>query len=192
MSGKNYAELGRSEVTAEEKIVFISYRNQFPDAEYAEMCADIIQKTYGLDIWFDKKDACLPPGSPAPEIARCVEEGLDVASALLGVISPRTFTSPWPPYEIGGARGRQRFVKPFQDWSGRFPDQSPNPLIAHLVTSGDNPEFISLGTPLQDLDEVKKWAETVSKMFSMIKEGYSGTLLLQTGYRLQKERGLRK
>ncbi len=144
MYGKNYRELGRSVVTEEKKIVFISYRNRYPDAEWAEECADIVRKTYGLDIWFDKKDACLPSGSPAPEIARCVEEGLDVASALLGVISPQTFTSPWPPYEIGGARGRQRFVEPFQDWSGRFPEQSPNPLIAHLVTSGDNPEFISL------------------------------------------------
>jgi len=192
MYGKNYRELGRSVVTEEKKIVFISYRNRYPDAEWAEECADIVRKTYGLDIWFDKKDACLPEGSPAPEIARCVEKGLDVASALLGVISPQTFSSPWPPYEIGGARGRQRFVEPFQDWSGRFPDQSPNPLIAHLVTSGNNPEFISLGTPLQDLDDVKKWADTVSKIFDMINESSSGSLLLKKAYRLQEAHGLRK
>lgn len=192
MYGKNYRELGRSVVTEEKKIVFISYRNRYPDAEWAEECADIVRKTYGLDIWFDKKDACLPEGSPAPEIARCVEEGLDVASALLGVISPQTFTSPWPPYEIGGARGHQRFVEPFQDWSGRFPDQSPNPLIAHLVTSGNNPEFISLGTPLQGLDDVKKWADTVSEIFGTIKRGSSGNWLLQKAYRLQEARGLRK
>ena len=191
MHGKNFSE-SRSLDTSTAKIVFISYRNRFPDAEWAEECADIVRKTYGLDIWFDKKDACLPEGSPAPEIARCVEEGLDVASALLGVISPQTFTSPWPPYEIGGARGRQRFVEPFQDWSGRFPNLAPNPLIAHLVTSGNNPEFISLGTPLQDLDDVKKWADTVSKIFATINESSSGSSLLQKAYRLQEAHGLRK
>lgn len=191
MYGKNYRELGRSSIPSESKIVFISYRNKLPDAEYAERCADIVRKTYGLDIWFDKKDACLPEGSPASEIARCVEEGLDVASALLGVVSSQTFTSPWPPYEIGGARGRQRFVQPFQDSLGSFPDLAPNPLIAHLVTSGNNPEFISLGTPLKDFDYVKKWAQTVLEIFATIKRGNSGSWLLQKAYRLQTERGLK-
>lgn len=191
MPGINYRELGLSSVSSTTKIVFISYRNESPDAEWAEGCADIVQNTYGLDIWFDKKDACLPEDSPPPEIARCVEEGLDVASALLGVISPQTFTSPWPSYEIGGARGRQRFVKPFQNSPGPFPDLAPNPLIAHLVTSGNHPAFISLGTPLGSRDDVKKWAETISEIFATIKRGNSGSWLLQKAYRLQKERGLR-
>ena len=192
MYGKNYRELGRSSIPSEAKIVFISYRNRSPDAECAEACADIVRKTYGLDIWFDKKDACLPEGSPAPEIARCVEEGLDIASALLGVISPQTFTSPWPPYEIGGARGRQRFVQPFKDAFSSSPDLSPNPLIAHLITSrGNPPAFVSLGTPLKDFDHVKKWSETVSEIFATIQRGNSGSWLLQKAYRLQEARGLR-
>ena len=65
MYGKNYRKLGRSSIPSESKIVFISYRNRSPDPECAEACADIIQKTYGLDIWFDKKTrACqmeVPP-----------------------------------------------------------------------------------------------------------------------------------
>ena len=191
MYGKNYRELGVSSIPSESKIVFISYRNESPDAEWAEECADIVQKTYGLDIWFDKKDACLPEGSPPSEIARCVEEGLDVASALLGVISQKTFTSPWPPYEIGGARGRQRFVEPFQDSPGPAPDLAPNPLIAHLITSRNNPAFVSLGTPLKNCDHVKKWAETIAKIFDMIKEGSSGSWLLEKAYSLQEEHGLR-
>ena len=191
MYGKNYRELGISSIPSESKIVFISYRNRSPDAECAEACADIIQKTYGLDIWFDKKDACLPDGSPASEIARCVEEGLDIASALLGIITSQTFSSPWPPYEIGGARGRQQFVQPFKDSFGNFPDSSPNPLIAHLIMSDRNPEFVSLGTPLRNFDYVKKWAETVSEIFATIKRGNSGSWLLQKAYRLQEARGLR-
>lgn len=191
MYGKNYAELGRSAVSGEEKIVFISYRNLSPDAEYAEKCADIVQKTYGLDIWFDKKDACLPAGSPPDAIARCVEEGLDIASALLGVITSQTFSSPWPPYEVGGARGRQKFVEPFQDWHAGPPYPTPNPLIAHLIKSKNNPEFVSLGTQLYGCDRVKKWAETISKIFGMIEEGSSGDWLLQKAYDLQAARGLR-
>ncbi len=191
MPGINYCEFRRSTISSTTKIVFISYRNKSPDAEWAEECADIVQNTYELDIWFDKKDARLPEDSPHHEIARCVEEGLDVASALLGVISPQTFTSPWPPYEIGGARGRQRFVKPFQNSPGPFPDLAPNPLIAHLVTSGNHPEFISLGTPLGSLDDVKNWAETISEIFDRIKRGRSGSWLLGKAYELQKEHGLR-
>ena len=191
MSGRNFFELGRSEVTNEDKIVFISYRNRPPDNEYAERCVDIVQNTYGLDVWFDKRDACLPDGSPAPEIARCVEEGLDIASALLGIITPQTFSSPWPPYEIGGARGRQRFVKPFQDWPVNAPYPTPNPLIAHLIKSDDNPAFVSLGTALRNCDHVKEWSKTVAEIFEMIKEGSSGSWLLQKAYSLQEARGLK-
>ena len=191
MYGKNYAELGRSRITSGDKIVFISYRNRSPDAEYAETCADIVRKTYGLDIWYDKKDACLPDGSPAQEIARCVEEGLDIASALLGIITQQTFTSPWPPYEIGGARGRQKFIEPFKDPYESFPDISLNPLIGHLITSINNPEFVSLGTLLKELEHVKKWAETISDIFETIKRGSTGRTLLQKAYRLQKTRGIR-
>ncbi len=191
MYGKNYAESRGSAIPSGKKIVFISYRNKTPDSDYAEYCADIVRKTYGLDIWFDKKDACLPDGSPAQEIARCVEEGLDIASALLGIITTQTFTSPWPPYEIGGARGRQKFIEPFKDSYESFPDISPNPLIGHLITSNSNPEFVSLGTPLKNLDHVKQWAETVSDIFGMIKIGTTGSTLLQKAYNLQETRGLR-
>ena len=191
MYGKNYRELGISSIPSESKIVFISYRNRSPDAEWAEECADIVRKTYGLDIWFDKKDACLPEGSPPHEIARCVEEGLDVASALLGVISQQTFSSPWPPYEIGGARGRQKYVQRFENSFGRSPDLSTNPLIAHLIKSEKNPAFVSLGTPLKNCDHVKKWAETIAEIFDMLKKGSSGSWLLERAYSLQEERGLR-
>ena len=95
-------------------------------------------------------------------------------------------------YPIGGARGRQRFIQSFKDVFSSSPDSSPNPLIAHLITSGDNPPaFVSLGTPLKNRAHVEKWAETVSEIFGMIKRGTFGGSLLQKAYRLQEARGLR-
>ena len=55
--------------------------------------------------------------------AVCIEQGLDVSSALLGIIGPGTFDSPWIPYEIGGARGRDRYARH---------TEIPHPRIAHL------------------------------------------------------------
>ena len=128
MSGRNFFELGRSKISDEDQIVFISYRNVWPDKNHAEKCANIVKGTEGLDIWFDKESKCLEQANSDVEIAGCIEQGLDVASALLSIIGPETFTSPWVPYETGGARGRQRFVQPFQDQyvSARFPDPTPS------------------------------------------------------------------
>ena len=75
------------------------------------------------------------------------------SSALLGIIGPGTFDSPWIPYEIGGARGRHSYARHIE---------IPNPRIAHLI-HGVNPSkvpaFVGLGTPLRSRDEVKLWAE---------------------------------
>ena len=186
MSGRNFFELGQSEITKADKIVFISYRNVWPDSDDAVKCADEIKKTDGLDIWFDKESKCLQQANNDDfKIAGCIEQGLDVASALLSIIGPKTFTSPWVPYETGGARGRQRFVQPFQDHgvSTRFPPPIRSPLIAHLIKSKEVPQFIKLGTPLYDIEDVKPWAESVVKILDMIKMGYSGHALLEKVYR---------
>ena len=194
MSGRNFFELGRSQVTDEDKIVFISYRNVWSDKNYAEKCANIVKGTEGLDIWFDKESECLEQANSDVEIAGCIEQGLDVASALLSIIGPETFTSPWVPYETGGARGRQRFVQPFQDRyvSARFPDPTPSPLIAHLIMSEEVPQFIKLGTPLYDIDDVKPWAESVKEILRMIKTGYySSSRLREKAYRPSVPQGVR-
>lgn len=150
-----------------EKIVFISYRNTVCDKYEARKCAEILEDIEGLHSWLDTDDKCMQlahADNDDLKKARCIERGLDVSSALLGIIGRGTFNSAWIPYEIGGARGRQRYRKPFQE--AVRPDQE-HPLIAHLihgVALDKVPGFVGLGTPLTSLDEVKDWAKSIAEI----------------------------
>lgn len=97
--------------------------------------------------------------------AVCIEQGLDVSSALLGIIGPGTFDSAWIPYEIGGARGRHRYSQPFR---GAVPPNQAHPLIAHFIHDtnilSEVPGFVGLGIPLVSREEVKAWAESVAEI----------------------------
>lgn len=142
-----------------QKIVFISYRRTECDSYEALKCAKILQDIEGLHYWLDEHDECMQQAHAQNDDlqkARCIEQGLDVSSALLGIIGPGTFTSPWIPYEIGGARGRSRYARH---------TKIPHPLIAHFihdVALSDVPAFVGLGTPLISLTEVKLWAELLA------------------------------
>ena len=150
-------------------VVFISYRHVYCDTQMARQCAEILEATPGLHYWFDEEDECLASAQSEISdinIATCIEKGLDAASALLGIIGPETFDSPWISYEIGGARGRQSFSKHFT----ASPPQ-PHPLIAHLIHDTDisnAPDFVSLGIPLQCLCEVEQWAKYIAEMLKSV------------------------
>ena len=138
------------------KIVFISYRRTVCDRYEARKCAEILEGIPGLHYWLDEDDKCMQQAHAENDDlpkAVCIEQGLDVSSALLGIIGPGTFDSPWIPYEIGGARGRSRYA-------GHT--EIPHPGIAHFI-HGDKlhkvPAFVGLGTPLISRDEVRLWAE---------------------------------
>ena len=141
---------------ATKKIVFISYRRTLCDKYEARKCATILEDIDGLHYWLDEDDKCMQQAHAENDDlqkALCIEQGLDVSSALLGIIGPGTFDSPWIPYEIGGARGRHRYARD---------TEIPHPRIAHYihdVSLSDVPAFVGLGTPLTSLDEVKIWAE---------------------------------
>ena len=156
----------------EEKIVFVSYRRD--DEQLALRCVDILNSIPGMNYWFDRHDACINEQSQQSEdspiadiaLANCIEHGLDVASALLGIIGPQTFTSPWISYEIGSARGRFTSRGPSIE-----PPTSPHPLIAHYIRGVEieqTPAFIALGTPLRGLCEVEEWARSLSEILSII------------------------
>lgn len=138
------------------KIVFISYRRTYCDRYEAKKCAEILEGIPELHYWLDEDDECMKQAHAENDDlkkALCIERGLDVSSALLGIIGPGTFDSPWIPYEIGGARGRDRYSRHFD---------IPHPRIAHLIHGvdlSDVPAFVGLGTPLTSRDEVKIWAE---------------------------------
>ena len=142
--------------TATQKIVFISYRRTQCDSLEARRCAEILEDIPGLHYWLDEDDKCMQQAHAENDDlqkALCIEQGLDVSSALLGIIGPGTFDSPWIPYEIGGARGRGRYV-------GHT--EIPHPRIAHYihdVSPRDVPAFVGLGTPLISLTQVRSWAE---------------------------------
>ena len=168
MLGKNYFETSqvRSFNPDIKSIVFISYRRTVCDKFMARKCSEIL-KQIGLDYWLDEDDKCMQTAQAQNDdikTALCIERGLDVSFALLGIIGPGTFTSPWIPYEIGGARGRQRYAKPFKETPSL--DQ-PHPLIAHLIHEVDIskvPAFVSLGIPLTTPEEVEKWAHSVANI----------------------------
>lgn len=145
-------------------VVFISYRRTICDSYMARKCAEILEDIDGLHYWLDEDDECMQDAQAENDdikTALCIEKGLDVSVALLGIIGPGTFSSPWIPYEIGGARGRQRYEKPFSETV--LPDQA-HPLIAHFIHETDIsnvPAFVSLGIPLNSLVQVEKWAQSV-------------------------------
>ena len=86
----------------DENIVFISYRRTICDKYEARKCAEILEDINGLHYWLDEDDKCMQNAQAENDdikTAHCIEEGLDVSSALLGIIGPGTFDSPWIPYE---------------------------------------------------------------------------------------------
>lgn len=149
------------------KIVFISYRRTVCDKYEARKCAEVLEDIPNLHSWLDENDDCMQHAHADNDDLKkavCIERGLDVSSALLGIIGPGTFESAWIPYEIGGARGRQRYSQPFQE---AVPPDQEHPLIAHLIHGVELhkvPGFVGLGTPLTSLDEVEKWAKSVAEI----------------------------
>ena len=150
----------------DESIVFISYKRS-PDMPIALECAERLEDVDGITYWIDEEDECIAEAQSKRSdihIAECIEKGLDASSALLGIIGPETFASPWVPYEIGSVRGRQRFS------ISSSPYPRPHPLIAHLIHGNikDAPDFVALGTPLVSLYEVTLWARSVAAILAEV------------------------
>ena len=127
----------------------------------------------------------------ATKTAKCIEKGLDVASALLGIIGPKTFDSPWVPYEIGGARGRQRFSITYTSGVSY-----PHPLIAHFINNNvaieGVPDFVALGTPLFSIEEVVLWAKSVANILKKVNESRNRKISLQDREDIRSYHGVDK
>lgn len=169
-----------------ESLVFISYKRS-PDFDIAFKCAKRLDSA-GIGYWIDEEDECIANAQSKISdihIAECIEKGLDVSSALLSIIGPETWDTPWVPYEIGGARGRQRF-------SVLFTDVVPHPLIAHLIRGNinDAPDFVALGTPLTSLYEVTQWAKSVVDILEAAQKESDGKLLIKTRREIRSYHGI--
>lgn len=193
---KNYFTTGQFD-PEDKKIVFISYK-QDPDSYAARKCAEILEEIPGLGYWFDEEDECMAEAQHQKSdinLATCLERGLDVSSALLSIISSDTWTSKWVPYEIGGARGRQRFFKPFTPYSFSDPPPVPHPLIAHYLRDRQQkkaPAYVALGIPLITYDEVIQWAKSVEAILRQIRSGMKGISLSSETRDIQDRYGIQK
>lgn len=174
-----------------ESIVFISYKRN-PDLPIAYECAKRLDSV-GINYWIDEEDECLSNARSwtsgtkrAIETAKCIEKGLDVASALLGIIGPETFRSPWIPYEIGGAQGRQRFRNFYTGNSQPI----PHPLIAHFIHDDVDirkvPDFVALGTPLLSPADVSLWAKSVAEILKEIREATTRKITFMDAREIRK------
>lgn len=196
MFTKNLFEVRQPNFDPDEKsVVFISYRRTICDKYEARECARILETIDGLSYWLDEDDKCMQRAQNQNndvQTALCIEQGLDVSSALLGIIGPGTFTSPWIPYEIGGARGRQRYAKPFDTPPQSFDPEPlvPHPLIAHFIHSIEDiskiPAFVALGIPLFTIEEVEKWARSIADILQKAPRSVS----LNEAKRIQDQRGI--
>ena len=199
MLTKNLFEARQPTFNPDEKsVVFISYRRTHCDTWEARKCAEILEAIDGLSYWLDEANECMQRAQAQNDdvqTALCIEQGLDVSSALLGIIGPHTFTSPWIPYEIGGARGRQRYAKPFATRSLQSFDPEPlvpHPLIAHLIHGIEDiskiPAFVALGIPLFTIEEVEKWARSIADILQKAPRSVS----LNEAKRIQDQRGIQE
>lgn len=144
--------------------VFVSYRSS--DRSTAQDAADYLRAS-GVDVYFDHRDHCLEIACATGgdlAIAICLEIALDRSNALLSITTEDTFTSPWPPYEIGSARGRAKFTRSFAAAGLLGLPAPPAGLsrahaIGHLLTNNVSkvPGFVFLGVPIIDRPMLQAW-----------------------------------
>jgi hypothetical protein len=81
--------------------IFISHVRE--DTEACEPIAQYIQDA-GLDVYFDKYDQTLADlvrqGNP-DKVTERIQSGIDHSTHMICVVSPRTVTSYWVPFEVG-------------------------------------------------------------------------------------------
>ncbi len=119
----------------------------------------------GVNIYFDERDVILQTAVAAEHdaaIVKCIENGLDNSTHLLGLITENTFQSWWVPYEIGGATGRKR-------------------TCGHLVSSKVTklPSYVKVAPLLLDIDGLAEWVRKISPI-SFSKETIKAKMNYQT------------
>lgn len=162
MAGRNlfesYQRLGRAAASTS-LCVFISHNSK--DKPMARAVAAALLDM-GIDIYFDERDLVLQSASAAGHdaaIVKCIEDGLDRSTHLLGLITKNTFESWWVPYEIGGASGRSR-------------------TCGHLVSAEVTklPSYVKVAPLLLDVDNLAAWvSKRTSRPKEMIKEAMAYT-----------------
>lgn len=120
--------------------VFISHSRL--DKQKARAVAKTLEASE-VDYYFDENDEQLQLADEQNDdlkIVRCIENGIEVCSHLLGIITENTCQSWWVPYEIGSATGRKRG-------------------FAHLIDKEVNklPSYMKAAKILANREELRKW-----------------------------------
>lgn len=120
--------------------VFISHsrKDKAEAREVAEFITDL-----GLDIYFDEKDLSLQLADEVKDhakVVKCIQDGIEHSTHLLGVVTENTKESWWVPYEIGYATGKQN-------------------QCAHLIQADVTqlPSYIQVSKVLADMSALKSW-----------------------------------
>lgn len=120
--------------------VFISHSRL--DKDKARAVARAL-KASQVDYYFDENDEDLQRADEQDDdlkVVRCIENGIEVCSHLLGIITENTQESWWAPYEIGSANGRGR-------------------ECAHLIDKEVNklPSYIKAARVITNRADLRKW-----------------------------------
>ena len=143
MTGKNVFEsvlrYGKH-IVGSETCVFISHNSR--DKPMARAIAGTLTEA-GINIYYDEHDKLLQLATEFSDnkaIVKCIEDGLDSSSHLLGLITKTTYGSWWVPYEIGGASGRSK-------------------ECAHIIAADVDrlPAYIKIAPVLLDIEDLFKW-----------------------------------
>lgn len=81
--------------------VFISHQNE--DTQACETIAEYLL-SLGVDIYFDKYDKMLSQltlSQDPTKVTQHIQEGIDFSTHMICVVSPKTVTSYWVPFEVG-------------------------------------------------------------------------------------------
>ena len=177
MGGKNlFEEYRRSEKSAtfglsQDYCVFISHRSS--DKPMARATANALMEM-NIDVYFDEEDADLQQASKMGDdgkIVECINKGLSKCTHLLGIITERTFTSWWVPYEIGSANGR-------------------NKECAHLLHKNvtELPSYVKVAPVLIDFIDLKNWLRSKLATKVLITEHEDRVAKEQTALFLENSR----
>jgi hypothetical protein len=120
--------------------VFISHsrKDKAQAREVAEFITDL-----GLDIYFDEKDRSLQLADEVKDhakVVKCIQDGIEHSTHLLGVVTENTKESWWVPYEIGFASGKKN-------------------QCAHLIQAEVTqlPSYIQSSNVLADTTALESW-----------------------------------
>lgn len=120
---ENYQHSYASFSTKSKPIVFLSHKSE--DKEYVEALGLYLMNA-GINIYLDKNDPVLQRADQdgdAQKVTECIEEGILRSDYILCIVSQKTVTSWWVPFEIGyGKKSNKPIASVIKNDISKVPD----------------------------------------------------------------------